>query len=80
MKSEVWYEWKVEDVGTDEKETRLFTPLSDPHKYEYPADGIFESQEEARKYLVDWGYLDVAREQGWVLCFKMITVVGGVDP
>ena len=93
MKHEVWYEWKVENIMTEEEylelygelnlgerseEVRLFTPHADPNEYEHPADGLFKSPEEAREYLENFGFVDDAREEGWLLCLKTLTVVGGV--
>lgn len=61
-------------VGT-ETEPRLLTPHSDPSVYEHPFDYLFDTPELARKALAEFGVQDAARDEGWVLCKRVLTPV-----
>jgi hypothetical protein len=81
--TEVWYCWRVLTIPKDEEsgeameETpRLLVPWSDPRKYEFSFDFIFETPEAARKGLETWGAEDYAAEEGWFLCRHTLEIVG----
>ena len=58
-----YYTWR-EPVTIDGRQ-RLLIPLSDPMRYEHPADGIFTTVDEALGYLTDWW--DHEDTDQWVL-------------
>jgi len=73
MEAEVWYCWREYVKVEGEKKKRLLVPWSDPHEYEYAADGLFYTKEEARK----WKDECVDDNEGestehWILCKETI--------
>lgn len=63
IQTETWYCWKELIHLEDEPAPRLFTPWSEPYVYEYPADWIFFTKEQA------WGMKkEIAPDENWILC------------
>jgi hypothetical protein len=62
-----WREWTTDASG----DQRLLVPWSDPQLYEYPADGISATVEEALEYREQIG----AQDEGWVLVHYVGTQV-----
>lgn len=68
------YVWKVLFVDEDLNE-RLVTPNSDPMEYEVPMDLLFDTIELAHQGLIDYGLVEQAIEEEWVLCINEVTPV-----
>ncbi len=70
--SETWLVWRVLGTFDDAPYERLVIPRSDPHEYEYPLDGLFETVDEAVKNLEMHG---VPREEAetLILCRETVT-------
>lgn len=60
---ETWFAWKEFSKVDGESTPRLLIPWGDPMEYEHPADGIFDTEEEARTWKDE-----NAPEEEWVLC------------
>ena len=58
-KKETVYMWK--ELG--EGDVVYLTPWADPQLYEYPFDFMFDTIEDAKQGLLDWG-----GDTDWVLC------------
>jgi len=76
-KTETFYVWK-ELVAFDNEDDRLLTPHSDPMEYEYPIDFMFESPEEAMKWVKECEMEEEARD--WILCHEILKpIIHGSD-
>lgn len=60
---EYWYCWREFSTAEGEHFPRLLVPWSDPDVYEHPADGLFETEEDAQNWK-----LDLAPYEEWILC------------
>ncbi len=74
--AEEWYSWREFAIVEGESEPRLLVPWSDPMQYEYAADGIFKSVEEA----IAWRdeqirELEDSSLLNWILCKVSLTPV-----
>jgi len=73
-KAERYLTWKV--PFTDEEGTlRLLTPRGDPMEHESAMDLLFDSEKQALEALVDYDAEDEARDEGWVLCERVLTPI-----
>lgn len=75
-----FYEWR-ERVIMDGVE-RLLIPCGDPHRFEFAADGISASVEEAVAYLENFGFEEDYDPNTWVLVHYVgsICEVGTDEP
>lgn len=69
---EVFFTWAVPAEVEGENKLRLLTPHGDPYRYESPFDLLFDSEEEAQQGLEEWGHLEEAIEDGWILCKRTL--------
>ena len=68
--TETYYCWKDYDTVEGEDRPRLLTPWSDPMEYEYAANGIFDTKEEALQWKDE-----VAPDEDWVLCVSTLVAM-----
>jgi hypothetical protein len=61
--------------GDNPDALRLIMPAADPAEYEQPMDLLFTTPESAVEALKDYGYLELAREEGWKLCRVTVTIL-----
>ncbi len=66
--TEVKYQWRHFATAEGEDRPRLLIPWSDPYRYEFAFDFIFDTIEEAVQGLKDWDGEEDARSEGWILC------------
>lgn len=67
-KAETWYCWREFSTVEGEDAPRLLVPWSDPREYEYAADGLFTTREEA----ITWK-AEFANGERWQLCQMTLT-------
>lgn len=68
-----WMEWATVE---GEDKPRLLTPHANEMEYEYAFDFDFETPEEAVKVLIEWGHLEEAKIEGWMLCVRTLAPLG----
>lgn len=74
MKAEIWYCWREYTIAEFEDTPRLLVPWSDPMEYEYAADGIFNTKEQAEAWKNE-----IAPDEDWVLCEETIEPCGTIN-
>jgi hypothetical protein len=67
LKTTIHYGWRV-PFNTEDPKSHLIFPHSDSDEYEYPFDMMADTPEAAQQLLRDYGAVEDAIVEQWILC------------